>query len=228
MGKFEDLKGKTFGEWNVIKLDEELMEQRKKEGKCRKTYWICKCSCGNIKSVSSGDLKSGKTLSCGCLYANRNIYDLSKEYGIGYDKKGKCFYFDKEDYNLIKRYYWYINIDGYAITHTEQNKGFILMHRLVKNVPKDCVIDHKNRNRNDNRKENLLVCRQLENVRNIPTRKDNKSGCNGVYKRHNGRWEAYINVNKKRIYLGTYDIYEEAVKVRKEAELKYWGEIIDR
>lgn len=224
MSKFEDLKGKTFGEWNVIKLDEELMEQRKKEGKHRRTYWICKCSCGNIKSVSSGDLKSGKTLSCGCLYAGRNIYDLSKEYGIGYDKKGRCFYFDKEDYDLIKDYYWYIK-DGYAVSNNKGN--FIKMHRLIMSPPKDKVIDHINRNRNDNRKKNLLICDQLKNCRNVPNRKDNSSGYNGVDKDGN-KWRVRISVKGKRIPIGEYDTYEEAVEKRKEAELKYWGEIIDR
>ena len=37
---------------------------------CRKnnhTYWKCKCDCGNVVEVESSHLKSGHTISCGCL-----------------------------------------------------------------------------------------------------------------------------------------------------------------
>ena len=34
--------------------------------KSRKTYWICQCECGNIKSIQGTHLREG-TLSCGCL-----------------------------------------------------------------------------------------------------------------------------------------------------------------
>ena len=50
-----DLTGKRFGRWTAIKKDPE--NNRK---------WICKCDCGNIKSVFVTNLTSGKTLSCGC------------------------------------------------------------------------------------------------------------------------------------------------------------------
>jgi hypothetical protein len=29
--------------------------------------WLCKCECGNTKTVKSGNLKNGSTKSCGCL-----------------------------------------------------------------------------------------------------------------------------------------------------------------
>lgn len=34
-------------------------------------------------------------------------------------------------------------------------------------------------------------------------------------------WMAYITVNYKRIYLGIFKNYEDAVKIRKEAEIQY-------
>lgn len=50
------LKDMHFGEWKVLKLD-----------KSNPKNYICKCSCGTIRSVFSGSLKSGKSKSCGCL-----------------------------------------------------------------------------------------------------------------------------------------------------------------
>ena len=34
------------------------------------TYWICQCSCGNIKSVSGSNLRNGRSTSCGCHKAD--------------------------------------------------------------------------------------------------------------------------------------------------------------
>ena len=33
----------------------------------RKTYWQCKCECGNTSMVSAANLSSGSSKSCGCL-----------------------------------------------------------------------------------------------------------------------------------------------------------------
>lgn len=53
MGKFIDLENQYFGDWHVLKY----------LGKGR---WECECSCGNIKSVLSSELRKGATKSCGC------------------------------------------------------------------------------------------------------------------------------------------------------------------
>jgi hypothetical protein len=48
--------------------------------KQKKRYWECKCDCGNIKIVSTGNLNSGSVVSCGCSrYINKRT--LSKKYG---------------------------------------------------------------------------------------------------------------------------------------------------
>lgn len=57
-----DLTGKTFGRLTVLKED----AIRSKQGYVK---WICRCSCPDksIVSVTSYNLVSGKTKSCGCL-----------------------------------------------------------------------------------------------------------------------------------------------------------------
>jgi hypothetical protein len=48
--------------------------------KQKKRYWECKCECGNIKIISTNNLKMGSVVSCGCSrYINKRI--LSKKYG---------------------------------------------------------------------------------------------------------------------------------------------------
>jgi hypothetical protein len=57
MGKFIDLTGLKFNEWTVLY-------------KASGTKWICKCSCGTIRSVDAYNLRSNKSKSCGCLGTN--------------------------------------------------------------------------------------------------------------------------------------------------------------
>ena len=49
-------------------------------------------------------------------------------------------------------------------------------------------------------------------------RQDNTSGFRGVVQRKNGNYSVNIGFRQKRYYLGTYDTYSDAVKVRLEAE----------
>ena len=34
-------------------------------------YWLCRCDCGNIKSINAGHLRVGKIHSCGCLRSEK-------------------------------------------------------------------------------------------------------------------------------------------------------------
>ena len=58
----EDLTGKRFGKLRVI-------EEAERRNKC--ITWKCICDCGNILNVSSSNLKSNKTKSCGCYQKQR-------------------------------------------------------------------------------------------------------------------------------------------------------------
>jgi len=56
-----ELTGKKFGMLTVIELDPEWDRQVKQT-----PIWICKCDCGSISKVRSGNLVSGHATSCGC------------------------------------------------------------------------------------------------------------------------------------------------------------------
>lgn len=62
----KDLKGQRFGFLTVLELDKQKSNSNRK-------YWICKCDCGNIKSIRGDALKSKKqpTVSCGCYLKKR-------------------------------------------------------------------------------------------------------------------------------------------------------------
>ena len=57
--KLIDLHGMRYGRLQVIEI-------AGKKG-CE-TTWLCKCDCGNETVVMGGNLRSGKTKSCGCFH----------------------------------------------------------------------------------------------------------------------------------------------------------------
>lgn len=77
-GRFQDLTGQQFGRLKVIKRDTTKDSKR--------TFWVCQCECGNIKSINAVALKSGATQSCGCL--NKEIISKPKDLS---DMIGKRF-----------------------------------------------------------------------------------------------------------------------------------------
>lgn len=78
---------------------------------------------------------------------------------------------DFEDYEKIKNYTWWVNAKHYPKFYVNawdrKNKKRIQLHRIITNCPKELVVDHINHNPLDNRKCNLKVCTQLENMQNI-------------------------------------------------------------
>lgn len=61
--KIENLCDMRFGKWTVLG-DYVCI---KNGGTTRIGWMVCKCDCGKIQTVRAGDLKSGKSKSCGCL-----------------------------------------------------------------------------------------------------------------------------------------------------------------
>lgn len=86
------------------------------------------------------------------------------------------------------------------------------------------TIDHVNRDRSDNRWINLRLATIGENTANQSLRTDNTTGERGIYAHKNGRFYAHINHLKKRISLGGFDSFDDAVAVRRAAERQYFGD----
>lgn len=197
------------------------------------TMWECVCDCGNTTVVSRDSLRGNRTKSCGCLIREMRTngivrksteFDMSGEYGIGYTTNThKKFYFDKDDYDVVKDYSWYENDQGYILT-TIGGRG-VRLHRLVFGCDTGQIIDHRNHNRADNRKENLRIASKQQNGINRGANKNNKLGIKGVsYDREHDLYFSRIMVNGETIYLGSSHDINDAISLRKEAEIKYFGE----
>lgn len=120
------------------------------------------------------------------------------------------FLIDEDDFNKLKGYTFYawttkrhhgIYINCYSPDDRKNSKR---LHRVIMGEPKGMIVDHINRNPLDNRKENLRITTSLVNNQNARKRKDGiTSQYKGVHKVGN-KWKAQIQVNKKKISLGTY------------------------
>lgn len=124
--------------------------------------------------------------------------------------------------------------DGYF--QVKVDRKMYLVHRLiwlwVNGSWPTGFLDHKNRNRSDNRIDNLRDCTLSQNGANRPAQSNNKLGCKGVHKvvwpggSIKYKAQVYISENgkKRMLYLGCYDTVEEASEVYKEKSLELFGE----
>lgn len=230
--RLKDLTGKKFGRLIVLSRADDYISPNGNKF----VQWLCRCDCGNQIIVTGSNLKQGNVKSCGCLRSDvssnkltkQNRYDLSGEYGVGYTYKGEKFYFDLEDYDKIKDYCWHKDKKGYlcASAKISGKNSTVKMHRIISGCnDNNFYIDHKHgkESRNDNRKSNLRIATKSQNNINKGLRSNNTSGATGVGYSNN-KWYARITINKKRIPLGVFNSFDEALNARKMAEEKYFGD----
>ncbi len=66
--------GKRFGRWVVLSRDIGRSINRK-------TFYICKCDCGLVKSIRSDLLRNGESKSCGC-YKRSSLSARTRKHGL--------------------------------------------------------------------------------------------------------------------------------------------------
>lgn len=141
-----------------------------------------------------------------------------------YNRQGKVThsaFIDLEDIERVNKYTWGRSANQYV----ECRELNIYLHRFIMNCPKDMEVDHINHNGLDNRKENLRIVTHKQNKFNNPILSTNTSGVTGVsWSKQKNKWRAYITIDDKQKSLGYYFNKEDAIKARKEAEEKYFGE----
>lgn len=140
-----------------------------------------------------------------CLY--KNNYEYFGDIVSIEDSNGNRAYIDKEDLPKVIDYTFYKNNTGYFVT--QRNKKLILLHRLITEPDSDLVVDHINRCKLDNRKCNLRVICQKDNILNRGVNKNNILGFKGIsYEKDKKRYVARYYGK----YIGRYLTLEEAVQ----------------
>ncbi len=141
--------------------------------------------------------------------------------------RGKVTSVDDEDYEYLSQWKWQAHRAGYACRSKIINgkKETFQMHREIMGCSGKVQIDHKDRNRFNNQKENLRVCTSLENSRNRTSQKHSTSKYLGVcWNKKANKWIAYITSNVKSKHLGYFKVEKEAAIAYNNAAVEYFGE----
>lgn len=206
---------------------------------------LCKCSCGTEDEIIIYNLiyhnnqKCHKCASKENGIKGANIKSENAKSNLNYIEhedyyeliiNNNSILFDKIDYEWIKKYTWRINNRYVCTGHSGEN--FLKMHnKIMENIigqslDEEIFVDHINRNKLDNRRNNLNISNKYGNNQNRGLFKNNKSGVKGVcFIKFMNKWNANIGHEGKSINLGYFDDFNEAVKIRLKAENNLWDYI---
>jgi hypothetical protein len=144
--------------------------------------------------------------------------------------QGKYAIVDDEDFEWLNKWKWCALINKYTWyacrwIQIEKNRGkIIFMHRLIMNTPEGMHTDHKNHKGYDNRKYNLRICTQTQNLQNRAIQKGH-SRYKGLYLNENrSKWRGQIRCNGKKHCLGTFKNEIDAAKAYDKKAIELFGE----
>lgn len=227
MSKLINLTGRKIGRLEVLRQGEAV-----EHGKSAK--WICRCECGKIVVKNSYYLTHSKSPSCGCWakeisatnckkLIKRNKYEIVDNTVIMYTNNTQtAFYIDLEDLDKVTKYTWMENHKGYIV----RTANYLALHRyLMGDVNSSLVIDHKDRNKKNNKKNNLRIVTQQENTANRSVNKNNEFGVAGVHKNRSKSNPYGVTIGAKgRLFSGYYPTLEEAIIARLTKEKELFGD----
>lgn len=138
--------------------------------------------------------------------------------------RGEIALIDDEDFDLVSKYRWRKTTFGYAIAYRKGVGDRIWMHRLIMNPDKGVLVDHRDRNKLNNRRSNLRIANKSLNAVNSKIHTNNTSGVTGVsFDKARNKWKAFASQQNKFVFIGRFDSKRAAINARVECASKLYG-----
>lgn len=181
----------------------------------------------------------GKFLdNCPRTQNDLNEYTIQGDIAIGNLYNGVTsekideFIIDAEDLPKVKYHKWRFShshiVTGRPAEHTQRELSWVILG-LDNRAEKDIVVDHINGNPKDNRKSNLRICKQQQNLINKSFMSNNTSGFIGVsFRKSRNKYDSEIRLASVRCHLGLTSSLEEAVFKRAYAEELVFKEFMNK
>lgn len=144
--------------------------------------------------------------------------------------KGRVALISPQDAKFVGRWSWSALVTSAgsvsAVRRENGTGNFYYMHREIVQPKEGFVVDHKNRDTLDNRRENLRPCTPAQNSWNSRSKRKVKST---PYKGVNldkatGRYQAMVKKDGKKHHLGRFKTSLEAALAYDAASLELFGE----
>jgi hypothetical protein len=176
--------------------------------------------------MKQNDLALGKDENVLYLIEEKRDERESREIQL---TQGRVATVDSEDFEWLSKLKWCAHERGRTwYARREASNKTIFMHRAILEYHSYDLtsgeVDHINGDGLDNRKSNLQVITHAENIRKSKMPVNNKSGFRGVsWHKGDDRWQAIIEVNNIKKYIGSFKSKIEAALAYNEAATKYFG-----
>lgn len=153
-------------------------------------------------------------------YKSKNKCVVGDTISSIYTKKGEEVLVSTSDLPKVLQITWHVGSRGYVVGRLKDK--IVSLHRYLLDFPSD-EVDHKDRNKLNNTRENLRECTSLVNRQNKGTYHNNKCQSKGVsFIPRLNKWRARVYIQGKEIHLGMFNTKEEAIHQRKLAEQQHY------
>ena len=151
-------------------------------------------------------------------YIHESNYVQIKLMGAHAHKINAIMLISTNNLSLILEFTWYLGKSGYPVAYQsidskiKLGRGMKVYQMIMPKIADGYVIDHINRNKLDNRIENLRICTNKENSYNTSKPKNSKNKYKGVQK-CGDKWKAVITKNNKTNEINNIASEKEAARI---------------
>lgn len=208
-----DLRGIKFGKLNPLKY-----EPGYKDGdKTISARWICSCDCGGFRKVSTKELNKGSVTSCGCDYRGstyKHGLSKTKAYGVWRNMKARCDDSRRKDY---RRY------GARGIGYNRSWEDFENFYADMGDVPEGMTLDRINNDEGYSKSNCRWATIEVQSRNKAPLKQGNPYKTGVTWRKERDKWVVNLSHQGRKIYIGSFFYYDDAVKAMREAEVEYLG-----